>query len=396
MLVIAQHLGVAMESFFASVNNSLYWETGICLLIVILTYAEIWVFNNSYANDDKSFNVRPVGGKFLYIAALNVFGALGVVLLHANGIFWSRPQGTLWLSANFIETFFYWPVPIFFMITGATLIDYLQRYDTKIYFKKRIVRTLIPFVFWSLFACGFNVHYGQSMDWNILHIVSNIFSAAYLNIYWFFPVLFSIYISIPLLSLIASKQQAFKYVIIVGMITNLSLPLLCNILHLSWSIRLDVLGGSLIYAITGYYLSRTEFSVKQRVVLYICGAMGWFIHYFGTLVSSAEQSTISTIFKGYSNFPAFIQAVAVFVFFKYLFEKHQVSEQIKRLIFKFSTLTFGVYLIHWYFLVVLPRKLSIDTGSLMWRIAGAMTVFIISSLIVILIKKIPLIRRAVP
>jgi surface polysaccharide O-acyltransferase-like enzyme len=66
------------------------------------------------------------GGKLVYIAALNVLGALGVVLLHANNVFWSRPKGTLWLSANLIETFFYWPVPIFFMITGATLIDYLK------------------------------------------------------------------------------------------------------------------------------------------------------------------------------------------------------------------------------------------------------------------------------
>lgn len=387
-----------MESFFVSVNNSPYWKAGICLLIVVLTCVEIWVFNNCSTNEEKSEknNVIAPGGKFLYIAALNVFGALGVVMLHANGIFWSRPQGSLWLSANFIETFFYWPVPIFFMITGTTLIDYLKRYNTKIFFQKRVVRTLLPFVFWSMFACGFNVHHGQSMDWNVLHIVSNIFNASYLGIYWFFPALFSIYLSIPLLALVADKLQAFKYVIIIGTIIDLSLPLLCNIMHLSCNIRLDVLGGSLIYAITGYYLSRMEFSANQRIVIYICGVMGWFIHFWGTLVSSADQTTISMVFKGYNNFPAFIQAVAVFVFFKYLFEKHQVLEQIRCLIFKFSTLTFGVYLIHWYFLVILENKLSIDNSSLMWRVVGAIFVFMLSAHIVMFIKKIPLIKRMVP
>ena len=219
-----------MESLFAALNGSLYWKFGICTLIVILTCAEIWAFSGtgaSRAGADSCAKGLRGGGKLLYIAALNVSGALGVILLHANGVFWSRPQGTLWLSANFIETFFYWPVPVFFMITGATLIGYLKRYDTKAYFRKRAVRTLLPFVFWSLFACGFNVLYlGQPMDWDVLHIVSNIFSASYLTIYWFFLSLFSIYLSIPLLALLADRERAFRYVIIAGIVANLSLPLL--------------------------------------------------------------------------------------------------------------------------------------------------------------------------
>ena len=389
-----------MESLFAALNGSLYWKFGICTLIVILTCAEIWAFSGtcaSRAGAGSGANGHRGGGKLLYIAALNVSGALGVILLHANGVFWSRPQGTLWLSANFIETFFYWPVPVFFMITGATLIGYLKRYDTKAYFRKRSVRTLLPFVFWSLFACGFNVLYlGQPMDWNVLHIVSNIFSASYLTIYWFFLSLFSIYLSIPLLALLADKERAFRYVIIAGIVANLSLPLLCKILNFSFNVRLEAAGGLLIYAMTGYYLSRIQFSSGQRLVIYICGISGWLVHYLGTMVSSAGQPSISMVFKGYDNLPAFLQAVAVFVLFRYLFEKHQVPGAVRSLIFRFSTLTFGVYLIHWYFLVVLQRELSLDSSTLWWRICGAVFVFILSSHIVMLIKKIPLLRKAVP
>ena len=395
-----------MEAFIASINQSLYWKSGICLLIIFLTCIEVWIFSRK--NCIHSVNIQDTnihktgaagGGKLVYIAALNVSGALGVVLLHANNVFWTRPTGTLWLSSNFIETFFYWPVPIFFMITGATLIDYLRKYSTMVYFRKRVGRTFLPFIFWSLFACAFSVIYrGSTMDWNILHIVSNIFNTKYLQVYWFFPALFSIYLSIPLLTLVGDKLRAFRYVIIVGLIANMSLPLLCSIVHIPYNgqLRLDVAGGSLLYVLTGYYLSRTEFTARQRAVIYVCGVAGWLIHYFGTLVASAEQTSVVRLFKGYSNFPAFIQAVAVFVFFRYLFAKHQISEQAKSLLFRLSGLTFGIYLIHRYFLIVLLKEMSIDDSSMMWRIAGAMFVFILSAHIVMLIKKIPLVRKTVP
>ena len=57
-----------------------------------------------------------------------------------------------WISANIIESIFYFAVPVFFMISGCTLIDYRNKYSTKIYFKKRINKTLIPFIIWSMLA----------------------------------------------------------------------------------------------------------------------------------------------------------------------------------------------------------------------------------------------------
>ena len=74
----------------------------------------------------------------LYISVLNCVSCVAVVLLHTNGIFWSHPSGELWISANFIETYFYWAVPIFFMISGATLMDYRERYTTAEFYKNRI------------------------------------------------------------------------------------------------------------------------------------------------------------------------------------------------------------------------------------------------------------------
>ena len=81
-----------------------------------------------------------------YITVLNVFAALAVVFLHANKCFWRFSTERYWVTANVIESFFYFAVPVFFMISGATLIDYRERYDTKTFFKKRLFKTLIPYI----------------------------------------------------------------------------------------------------------------------------------------------------------------------------------------------------------------------------------------------------------
>ena len=53
----------------------------------------------------------------LFVDVLVVFSALAVVFLHANAIFWTRPQGRLWLTSNIIESVCYFAVPVFFMMT---------------------------------------------------------------------------------------------------------------------------------------------------------------------------------------------------------------------------------------------------------------------------------------
>ena len=57
-----------------------------------------------------------------YISALNVLSCMAVVFLHTNCVFWDFKKENYWITANIIECIFYFAVPVFFMISGATLI----------------------------------------------------------------------------------------------------------------------------------------------------------------------------------------------------------------------------------------------------------------------------------
>ena len=122
------------------------------------------------------------------------------------------------------------------MNTGITLIDYQDRYSTKEFFMKRIRKTFVPFVSWSLIGLCFKAVSG-SIDFNTTsfsQIFNSILAGRLINVYWFFPVLFCIYLCIPLFASISKNKRnsVFTYLLCCGFIINNLLPFLINVLGL--------------------------------------------------------------------------------------------------------------------------------------------------------------------
>ena len=90
--------------------------------------------------------------RVLYYDVLNVVACFGVVAMHFNGLVYAYSPTFDWFQALFVDCFFYWAVPVFFMLTGATLLGYRDKYDTKTFFSKRLRRVAVPFLAWSLIA----------------------------------------------------------------------------------------------------------------------------------------------------------------------------------------------------------------------------------------------------
>ena len=82
--------------------------------------------------------------RMLYFDILKLTAAFAVVWIHfGNEIHWY--DGSLaWKMCVPIQVLAYWAVPIYFMITGATLMNYRERYGTKIFFRRRIIKRNSP------------------------------------------------------------------------------------------------------------------------------------------------------------------------------------------------------------------------------------------------------------
>ena len=89
--------------------------------------------------------------KSIWLDTVRVFATFAVILLHVSAPIlykYGEVPNTIWNIGNFYDSIVRSSVPLFFMISGALLlrIDY-SLFD---FLKKRFVRIIPPFIFWSL------------------------------------------------------------------------------------------------------------------------------------------------------------------------------------------------------------------------------------------------------
>lgn len=259
-----------------------------------------------------------------WITFASVVSTVSVVLLHANGCYWDFScTETYWKTANIIDGVFYFAVPVFFMISGATLLNFYERYDLGTYFKKRITKTVIPYVFWSLFGVAFQVFYLKSIDASevtVSYLLTGLSSGSLVEIYWFFIPLFSVYLSIPLFAAVPEERRksVFTYVSVAAFIVNGTLPFVAGLFELpiSDSLTISVGADCLFYIPTGYLLSHYEIRPKTKVALYVSGLAGLLIHIVGTYELSFEAGSVVQTFKSDTIATTMMYSVAVFLLLK--------------------------------------------------------------------------------
>lgn len=353
-----------------------------------------------------SEQTRDNGGRIVYLDILNIIACIAVVCMHVNGTAVNTfARSGNWLFSLFVDCVCYFAVPVFFMITGATLIDYRKRYDTKVFVKKRVNRTMIPFLFWSVVAILWCILALRVMSWsdisNPIKLINVIFNVRAFNIYYFFIDIFAVYLCIPFLSLVPEdkrigKKGAFTYLIIYGFLSISLLPVLCGQIGIDWNPNLQspVTGGYIIYVLLGYCISKTDFSRRQRFGIYLLGVAGLLIHFGMTAILSLRYGAMNFTFRGYTNFPTVLYAIAIFVAIKYY--RSVGSEKLQKGIGFLSGASFGVYLLHKYPIYVLCYLLPINEFSVIWRVLGTLTVYVISVIAVKCLQKIPFMNKLIP
>ena len=347
-----------------------------------------------------------------YLSFLNVIAAIAVIILHANGSFWGYRSGAEWKMNNVLECLFFFAVPVFFMLSGATLLDYRDRYDTKTFLQKRLSKTFIPFLFWSLFALVIKIFSAESpKDYfrgamNFEKIFNGIFNTEYQDVFWFFIPLFCIYLSIPLLSAIPKEEKipVFAFTAAAAGIFNVVLPFLFALinrfggLNFKYIFQIPVISGYLLYVLLGYLLHRVELQLPYRIGIYCAGLAGLLTHLLGTQILSDRAGFVDGFFKGYLNLPCVLYSVAVFVLVKYGVMRIR-NEKLIRFVSFVQKYTFEFYLMHKFIFMPLNfllEKVNIHFGSLPSILLLTVLTIPLCILITFLLRKIPVVKNIVP
>lgn len=275
------------------------------------------------------------------------------------------------------------------MISGANLMDYRLRYNTKDYVIKRIKRAVIPYLFWSCFAFLFYWTFSQQgllsglKLKNIINLPLDIINNKYMRVYWFFLPLFICYLSIIILSRLIEKKDTLYFITIWIFLAQFFLPFLANLFHLKINPVLTsspLGGGFVLYILLGYFFSRIQLSNTSKKILYLIGIISLLARFFSLMLSPEAPAKINRIFTGYINIATVFYSLAIFLFVKYI--SPRIDNIIREIIERNRTLgntflncleivrdcSLGIYLLHPYFTHKLIPLLGMNTSSIYYRI----------------------------
>ena len=299
----------------------------------------------------------------------------------------------------------YFAVPCFFMISGATLLDYRERFSTRQFFIKRINKTLIPFLFWSIIGVfyRFAVRDWSWDQYSVKGILLRILNTNVVDIYWFFPALFGLYLSIPILAAVPKeyKERVYMYFTVCAFVLNSVASFLTSVFAIDYhnGFSFTIGAGYLQYLTLGWLIDHKAPGRNMRCVVYLLGVGGLVAHIVGTAYLSSRAGEISMTYKGYTNVPCVLYSAAVFLVVKTIVNASTscgIWPKVLACCTRMSGYTFGVYLIHWFVLDITLRYAGIDNRSIMYRVGPPLFDFSCFSYSDLGIRKIPFGKRIIP
>ncbi len=335
-----------------------------------------------------------------YINVLNVLACIAVVFIHTSEAFWIFSYEPYWLFANIIHCASLFCVPIFFMISGCNLIDYREKYSTIEFFKKRFIKTFIPFAGWSFIAL-ISAIITKKCDISSLslsYIISIIFNCKYIGIYWFFIALFSVYLCIPAISSIPEnkRKKTFLYILIMWFTFNTALPFTSRLLNIEWNnyMKFPLATDYMFYIIAGYYIGNYNIKKYYRYIIYVLGIIGMSANIILTYKYSYEAASVAAPVGDYLSITTLLYSIAVFTLFRYMPEK--ITCKLNKFCAPISKFTFGVYLSHIYFWFFIKYSNFLNYLNPFVMIFGGIISFTAAIIVTIVMKKIPYIKMFVP
>ena len=312
---------------------------------------------------------------------LRVMSMIMVIIIHIANYYcrsYSDISKASYLGALIFNAISRISVPIFFMISGATLLS--KKYDkdkNRLRIKRRIIiLTVITIIYIAWDTCFMN----KSID-----IVSLLYKPER-KLLWFMYAIISIYISLPFVKCMIDNMGVREDKLFV--ILWISFNGVLKYIGISDYFRIPIIDGTyyLGYFIIGYLIMKysKEIELKKKNWFWILITMLSFIIIITiTYIVSLNNNKHFTGLLTYSNLFIIVSSIASFIFI--YFNVKDISNPI---ISKLSYLSFGIYLIHGILLNLIMKYIPYkNINSYIGIPVILIVILLFSCLIINLIKK---------
>ncbi len=337
---------------------------------------------------------------YLYMDVLNIAACFAVIVLHCSGTFFTYEADSVWKLSLLLQVLARWAVLVFLMLTGANLLSYREKYSTAVFFKKRLIRTFLPFLLWSVVWLVWRVYEGQIQIAGARDVITAFTNNGCQNIYWFFYMLFPIYLAIPVISPLFCREniRRIRYFYLMILFFTAVLPLFTYYtkIPVSTDFAFPLTAGNFGFVILGWLMARTEFRIWQRLLIWLSGILGAVWMYFGAYrdIALSAEHTVQSDFLSYNSLPTVAMSAAVFLLIKSIPWQKLEHTFFASALRTLAGASFGVYLIHLFPIQYMNRVFSNHSAAYMLMMP--FFVYAICALIAVLVRMIPGLRRIFP
>jgi surface polysaccharide O-acyltransferase-like enzyme len=310
----------------------------------------------------------------------------------------------LWWSQTIYQSLILMGVPLFVMLSGALLLQPSKVDEPiRVFFKKRLSRIGIAFVFWSIIYFAWS-YFINNQVFTVSYVIQTFLNGGAYYQFWFIYLIMGMYLVTPVMRAVVAyaDRKILRYLIILWFISASLVPLFNLITGFSVDGYLFVFGGFLGYFILGAYLMGVQ--VKTKILkLLLAGGIIWTI--LGLFVMSFVFHSVGQFY--FFSFTTSVNIVIASVALYMLLSKAprdwpgNKHPRFKWLIQTISANTLPIFFLHVIVIETLNKGLlgfSISlnhiTPAIEIPLGAAATLFICLGLI-LLMKKVPVLRTLI-
>ena len=296
--------------------------------------------------------------------------------------------------------------PLFTMVSGLLLLNPSKEQPIPVFFKKRLVKVLIPFLAWSTIYLLWRIFLRDESFTPKEILVLFVQGPVYYHL-WFIQMILGLYLATPILRIYIrhADHKNLTYFLIIWLVTVSVLPIVKRFLGFEIGIDVVITTGFVGFFVLGYYLRNVTLTPSQMMpTLLIIVVALCFTQYATHALTVKNEGLYDNFFVLNDSLNLIIVAVGLFLFFKsldyeLLFQKVPLLQKI---VLYVSTCSLGVYFVH----VLIIEELAGGRFGFMLNASSfhplisipaiSLLVMALSVIVTMLLKQIPYVRNIVP
>lgn len=283
------------------------------------------------------------------IDLLRILSAVAVVIIHIVSAPVTNSSAVidseLATNLNLVHLFMNWSVPVFFMITGYCL-QKKNEVTYKYCFSHVVKYVSVLFTVGLAYAFIEEVFTTKTVNGSVVvQSIQNVISGNLWDHMWYIYSIIGIYLVMPVIHLFMSKDdQAAVILTVLLFIFNIFLPTFEN--YISFGVNLPF-GGYLFYVCLGSTIAKLKIHRRFTFFIQLLGVLSVIWIWFG--LANSEF--------GYNHLAVCAMAMSIFI----TISKMDIKSN--KLISCIAKCTWGIYLIHPFYINIAIKMLKIDVLS---------------------------------